>query len=437
VQIQESMIDCNNSNSNDVEGVSAPSTENRNQWEVCSEVHSEVIANTDDHRNHEHTRIRYKSVSFRDVMIQEQQQEQQQQYPTTTTVAQDMIHDHTIRSDDDPNHHGHPAADPATTIRNRNLNRRYSTAQIEPPPPPRRPQLNDVRQYTSMRQSRMDLATGCCDDVTRERLVTEVTPRSYRNNNNNGDGGGGFGAGRFWSIVASTVWKNTVVQPSVTASSSSSTAAALSPSTTTTPNHIVHDGNPTLTIREDSARTNETTNDVHEANQKKNENDVVVRTNPIGDAADNAALVTANPTSPSSSPSASSPSASTSVKPSSGNKEYRIRSRSQRDQSFWMSQTQTLATAMSNYVTWTYRSAFWLALLSSYALFMVLMFLFAICIYWAGMVQPQCIVVGTSTFSGNFMDAFQLSWTTLATVGFGIIGPQSPSSDQRWYVFET
>jgi hypothetical protein len=112
---------------------------------------------------------------------------------------------------------------------------------------------------------------------------------------------------------------------------------------------------------------------------------------------------------------------------------YRIRSQNANDESFWSVRSEMISSAISSYVTWTYRSSFYVTIIASYILFMVIMILFALGIYLAGVLQPDCIFVGSNQFSGHFMDAVHLSWTTLATVGYGIIGPQIPGYNKRWY----
>jgi hypothetical protein len=113
---------------------------------------------------------------------------------------------------------------------------------------------------------------------------------------------------------------------------------------------------------------------------------------------------------------------------------YRIRSRIRKDQTFWHIQTEMMTQMISNYVTWAYRSSFYSTIIASYILFMGLMVLFAIGIYLIGMMDPHCIFVGANSlsFQSNFMDAMHLSWTTLSSVGYGLIGP-TPTSDDRWY----
>ena len=116
---------------------------------------------------------------------------------------------------------------------------------------------------------------------------------------------------------------------------------------------------------------------------------------------------------------------------------YRIRSRNGNEttSSFWLSQTEMIANGISRYVTWTYRSSFYVTIITSYIAFMGIMILFAVGIFLSGIMQPHCIFVGgTKVFSGHFMDAVHLSWTTLATVGYGIIGPEIPDTNRRWYV---
>jgi hypothetical protein len=94
-----------------------------------------------------------------------------------------------------------------------------------------------------------------------------------------------------------------------------------------------------------------------------------------------------------------------------------------------------MAGVISRYVTWTYRSSFYVTIISSYIVFMGIMILFALGIYLSGVTQPSCIFVGESNqFSGHFMDAVHLSWTTLSSTGYGIVGPEIPDTNRRWYV---
>lgn len=114
-------------------------------------------------------------------------------------------------------------------------------------------------------------------------------------------------------------------------------------------------------------------------------------------------------------------------------KQFRIRSRSSQGvASLWKTQT---AESISSYLTWTYRASFCEVIIASYALFMVLIIIFALLIYGAAVHQPECtFALSTTSLKRNFMDVFQLSWTTLSTVGFGIVGPQTGTGKHKWYV---
>ena len=54
---------------------------------------------------------------------------------------------------------------------------------------------------------------------------------------------------------------------------------------------------------------------------------------------------------------------------------YRIRSQRAHDPSFWILQTEIMAGVISRYVTWTYRSSFYVTIISSYIVFMGIMML--------------------------------------------------------------
>jgi hypothetical protein len=61
---------------------------------------------------------------------------------------------------------------------------------------------------------------------------------------------------------------------------------------------------------------------------------------------------------------------------------------------------------------------------------MLLSLIFALFIFWVESYQPECIIDGNDG-SAYFMDAFQLSWTTLSTVGYGVVFPNIASSTSR------
>jgi hypothetical protein len=73
-----------------------------------------------------------------------------------------------------------------------------------------------------------------------------------------------------------------------------------------------------------------------------------------------------------------------------------------------------------HYVRWSYQASFVKLSLSLIIIFYAWVMLFAILIYLMGIVQPQCIYVGSiSNFKDAgeyFIDAFAISWTTFATV---------------------
>jgi hypothetical protein len=87
---------------------------------------------------------------------------------------------------------------------------------------------------------------------------------------------------------------------------------------------------------------------------------------------------------------------------------------------------------LTMYLRWTFRTSFFLLLLSSFLAFWGLCCFFAALIYAAAMHQPQCLSVGGKNFTDSgehFKDAYALSWHTLSTVGYGSIYPQLPTDD--------
>jgi hypothetical protein len=78
-------------------------------------------------------------------------------------------------------------------------------------------------------------------------------------------------------------------------------------------------------------------------------------------------------------------------------------------------------TLVTTYLHWTFRSSFLAVLFSAAVGFFALTLMFAVVIYLAGSVYPECITCydrefGSNGFWGNFADAYTLSWTTFATV---------------------
>mmetsp|Transcript_557 Transcript_557/g.1715 ORF Transcript_557/g.1715 Transcript_557/m.1715 type:complete len:231 (+) Transcript_557:172-864(+) len=73
------------------------------------------------------------------------------------------------------------------------------------------------------------------------------------------------------------------------------------------------------------------------------------------------------------------------------------------------------------YINWTFRRGFMVVFTSFLFIFFVINVVFALLMWWAGNMNPQCIVVSGEDFGYNpdtkFADAFSLSWTTFTTVG--------------------
>lgn len=84
---------------------------------------------------------------------------------------------------------------------------------------------------------------------------------------------------------------------------------------------------------------------------------------------------------------------------------------------------------ISESLRWSFRVSFWKVGIVSYLAFLVVILLFAVIIYIIGRVHPECLVVNGTNYTAagtQFMDAFQLSWTTLSTVGYGVVSPGIP-----------
>lgn len=90
-----------------------------------------------------------------------------------------------------------------------------------------------------------------------------------------------------------------------------------------------------------------------------------------------------------------------------------------------------LSYLISESLRWTFRQPFLVVGIMAYVCFVILFLFFALLVYGTGRYQPQCINVNGENFTAagtDFMDAIQLSWTTLSTVGLGIVAPGLPSS---------
>jgi hypothetical protein len=93
------------------------------------------------------------------------------------------------------------------------------------------------------------------------------------------------------------------------------------------------------------------------------------------------------------------------------------------------------------YLHWSFRRSFLAVFLSAAVCFLFLTFLFAIPLYLISRRHPTCIGgpdSGSDSYDGHdsggsFIDAYELSWTTFSTVGYGLVysGISSTESDVR------
>jgi hypothetical protein len=120
------------------------------------------------------------------------------------------------------------------------------------------------------------------------------------------------------------------------------------------------------------------------------------------------------------------------------NRQFRIRSRvvlrqGQRRRprhivlAWWFERTTAF---IANHMAWTYRASFATVIVVVYLWYMAIAICFAVLIHLEMLHQPACL----SSVDYGFMDAFHLSWTTLATVGYGVAAPTMATAQQRWYV---
>jgi hypothetical protein len=85
---------------------------------------------------------------------------------------------------------------------------------------------------------------------------------------------------------------------------------------------------------------------------------------------------------------------------------------------------------IANHLAWTYRASFATVIVVLYLWYMAIAMWFAMLIHAEMLHQPACM----SSIDYAFMDAFHVSWTTLATVGYGVAAPTMATGQQRWYV---
>jgi hypothetical protein len=91
------------------------------------------------------------------------------------------------------------------------------------------------------------------------------------------------------------------------------------------------------------------------------------------------------------------------------------------------------ASMLSDYLRWTFHTTFWHVILASFVQFLGLSVFFAILIYIIDTKQPECISGASRKGSNNriaFGDAYHLSWTTISTVGYGVISPGLASTTE-------
>lgn len=96
-----------------------------------------------------------------------------------------------------------------------------------------------------------------------------------------------------------------------------------------------------------------------------------------------------------------------------------------------------VSNCLSDYLRWAFAVSFTRVAISIFIKFILIAIAFTIVIYIIAQSRPYCIYVGGTDFvdaGSDFVDAFQLSWTTLSTVGYGAIGPETPASGHHWYV---
>jgi hypothetical protein len=114
----------------------------------------------------------------------------------------------------------------------------------------------------------------------------------------------------------------------------------------------------------------------------------------------------------------------------------RFRIRSVNHERTWLDASDHVVIEMiKNYFKWTFLSSFVAVILSACILYVICCTFFALCIFSVMWQHPECIDgAGASGESPYFMDAYQLSWTTFASVGYGAIGPAVGTLSRHWYV---
>eukprot|EP00593_Proboscia_inermis_P003471 CAMPEP_0171310840 /NCGR_PEP_ID=MMETSP0816-20121228/21035_1 /TAXON_ID=420281 /ORGANISM="Proboscia inermis, Strain CCAP1064/1" /LENGTH=548 /DNA_ID=CAMNT_0011795201 /DNA_START=98 /DNA_END=1744 /DNA_ORIENTATION=+ len=91
--------------------------------------------------------------------------------------------------------------------------------------------------------------------------------------------------------------------------------------------------------------------------------------------------------------------------------------------------------SLNSVLTWSFRTNFPL-LLCAFALnFIAITVVFAGLLWWSVADREECMQVAGADFTHNFYDAYSLSWTTLSTVGYGLLAPAADeTSPSNCYV---
>jgi hypothetical protein len=71
---------------------------------------------------------------------------------------------------------------------------------------------------------------------------------------------------------------------------------------------------------------------------------------------------------------------------------------------------------LTSYLFWAFRSSFLAVLVSAAVWFGWITFSFGGVLFGLAKMHPYCMSVAGEDFSGKFMDAYSLSWTTFTTV---------------------
>jgi hypothetical protein len=84
---------------------------------------------------------------------------------------------------------------------------------------------------------------------------------------------------------------------------------------------------------------------------------------------------------------------------------------------------------------WAIKAPFWETIFCTFVAYLILILFFTLLVFWIGREQPQCISVPSEEkleHGTRFTSSFQLSWTTLSTVGYGVMSPMTATEGERW-----